>query len=149
MTDFGEEVLYKLLLKGPGADAQGTLEPRWSRGCMFGFSRYTNEYYCWNGVKIETSKAFQRLKRDLRWNVPALEGVLLTCKEVASTKARSSTRSFVNEKLSHPRKLVRTEPGHRRTLQLSKPTGSGMAAKLGALNAFTPETTDGAKPEDS
>ena len=42
---------------------------------MLGFSRYTNEYYYWNGVKIETSRALQRFKRDLRWNVPALEGV--------------------------------------------------------------------------
>ena len=42
LTDFGEEVLYKLPSKGPGADARGTLEPRWRRGCMLGFSRYTN-----------------------------------------------------------------------------------------------------------
>ena len=31
LTDFGEEVLYKLPSKGPGADARGTLEPRWKR----------------------------------------------------------------------------------------------------------------------
>ena len=42
---------------------------------MFGFSRYTNEYYYWNGVKIKTSRALRRFKRDLRWNVPALEWV--------------------------------------------------------------------------
>ena len=45
LTDFGEEVLYKLPSKGPEADARGTLEPRWKRGCMLGFSRSTNEYY--------------------------------------------------------------------------------------------------------
>ena len=42
---------------------------------MLGFSRYTNECYYWNGAKIETSSAVQRLKRAFRWNVPALEGV--------------------------------------------------------------------------
>ena len=63
----------------------------------------------------------------------------MTCKE---------TKSFVKEKFSHPRKLVRTEPEHRRTSQLSKPTGSDMAAPQGALSTSAPETTDGAKPED-
>ena len=50
--------------------------------------------------------------------------------------------------MSYPRKLVRTEQEHRRTLQLNKPTGSDMAAPRDALSASTPETTDGAKPED-
>ena len=55
----------------------------------------------------------------------------MTCEEVVPTNVRSSTRSFVKEKFSHARKLVKTEPEHRRTLQLNKPTGSDIAAPQG------------------
>ena len=50
----------------------------------------------------------------------------------------------MKEKFSHPRKLVRTEPEHLRTLQSSKPTD--MEAPLDAPSVSMPETTDGAKP---
>ena len=55
---------------------------------MLGFSRYTNEYYYWTSVKIETSRALQRLKRDLRWNVQALEAVSLDMQRSDVNKGR-------------------------------------------------------------
>ena len=61
---------------------------------MLGFSRYTNEYYYWNGVKIETSRALQRLKRDLRWNVPALEGVSVEMQRSGVNKGATIHEEF-------------------------------------------------------
>ena len=114
---------------------------------MLGFSRYTNEYYYWNSVKIETSRALQRFKRYLRWNVPALEGVSYDMQTSGVNKGAIINEEF-REKSSHPRKSVKIDPGHHRTLRSSKPTGSDTAAPLGPPNASTPVSTDWAKPED-
>ena len=54
----------------------------------------------------------------------------------------------MKERFSNPHKLVKTEPEPRRTSQSDKLIGSGMSAPQGALNASTPETTDGAKLEE-
>ena len=65
-----------------------------------------------------------------------------------STRVRSSMRNSERRKFSYPLKSVKIDQEHHRTLRSNKPTFSDMAAQLGALNASTPETTDGVKPED-
>ena len=77
---------------------------------MLGFSRYTDEYYYWNCVKIETSRALQRLKRDLRWNVPALEGVSVDMQRSGVNKG-----AIVNEEFREGEVLPPTQAREDRT----------------------------------
>ena len=69
---------------------------------MLGFFRYTNEYYYWNGVKIETSRALQRFKRDLRWNAPALEGVSVDMQRSGVNKGAITNEEFCEGEVLQP-----------------------------------------------
>ena len=77
---------------------------------MLGFSRYTNEYYYWNGVKIETFRALQRFKRDLRWNAPALEGVSVDMQRSGVNKG-----AIINEEFREGEFLPPTQAREDRT----------------------------------
>ena len=69
-------------------------------------SRNTNEYYYWNGVRIETSRALQRLKRDLRWNAPALEGVSVDMQRSGVNRGPTTNEEFI-EGEAHPPTVAR------------------------------------------
>ena len=42
--EFGEKVLYKLPMKGPEADARGSMDPKWKFGIVLGFSKNSPDY---------------------------------------------------------------------------------------------------------
>ena len=73
--EFGEKVLFKLHDRGPRHDERGALEARWRKGVMLGYSRFSNEYWLWDGSEPVKARTVQRLKSDLRWHRAWLEKV--------------------------------------------------------------------------
>ena len=65
-VEFGERLLYKLPTHGQRHDGRGALQPRWARGLMLGYSRFSNEYVIWDGSKVIKARTIQKMKRDLR-----------------------------------------------------------------------------------
>ena len=74
-VEFGEKILFKLPDRGPRHDERGALEARWKKGSMLGYSRFSNEYWIWNGEAAIKARTVQRLKTDLRWHGEWLERI--------------------------------------------------------------------------
>ena len=68
-------MLFKLPDRGPRHDELGALEARWQKGAMLGYSRFSNEYWIWNGKEPIKARTIQRMKVDLRWHGGWLEQV--------------------------------------------------------------------------
>ncbi len=75
---FGETVLYKLPVKGPGSQPDGNMGTRWKEGVFIGYSRSSNTYILSTEDRLATSRSLSRLPEQNRWSANALAAIKAT-----------------------------------------------------------------------
>lgn len=77
-VEFGEKVLYKLPMKGPEADARGSMDPRYKLGIVLGFSKNSPDYWVYGDGQVRQYRSIQRRPSDDRWSAQMVAAVNVT-----------------------------------------------------------------------
>ena len=78
LFEFGEKVLYKLPMKGPEADARGSIDGRYKEGVVLGFSKNSPDYWVHGNGQAKLYRSIQRRPSDDRWDSRLLADVSVT-----------------------------------------------------------------------
>jgi hypothetical protein len=115
-VEFGEKVLYKLPMKGPEADARGSMDPRYKMGIVLGFSKNSPDYWVFGEGQVRQYRSIQRRPSDDRWSAEMVAAVNVTphdlhtkrpAQALGAPAPREPTAEGVNRKA--PRMLLKQQ----------------------------------------
>ena len=78
MVGIGEVCLAKLSKRAVALAEIPKLAPRWTAAVFLGYSRETHEYVFHSHGRVIKSRALQRVRQNVRWNLRALEEIKAT-----------------------------------------------------------------------
>ena len=96
LLKFGEQVLYKLPVKGPLSAPDGNMGTRWREGAYLGHCPTSNVYTIGTSTGIVEARSLQRRPESDRWNAEQLASIKATpwsLREIAETTVTFQERA--------------------------------------------------------